>query len=391
MTVLTLCGIRHNLGFAFKGYIDGMRNAHRDMDMKKILIISTTGIGYEGISSVIYNYCSHMDRNGLQFTFLSPWKVLPDRREDFEKLGRLWVVSDRKKKPVAYARDLFALLKREKFDVIHIHGNSGTMLLDTVIAKCRGVRKVIVHGHSTACSHTFANRLLKRPMMGLADICLTCSEEAGKWLYGNRKYTVIHNGIDVGQFQYNPTVRDEVRKEFGVVNRFVVGHAGYFKPVKNQMFLIEVFRELKKKVPEACLLLIGEGQLMEAARNRVKELNMEESVIFAGRRRDMQRMYQMMDVFVFPSLFEGLGMVMIEAQMTGLPCIASTNVPRETKIHSQCFYLNLEQPISDWVHRLEVCKEVCREELQKECREKEAKYDIAKQAEKLRKLYLDNH
>ena len=159
-----------------------------------------------------------------------------------------------------------------------------------------------------------------------------CSNEAGKYLFKDKPFRVLKNAIDSQQFIANENTRREVKQELGLENKFVVGHVGRLHPQKNHDFLIEVFSEIKKKKPDAELILVGTGPLEEKVRSKVADMGLIENVQFLGNRKDMNRIYQAMDIFVFPSLFEGLGIVAIEAQAAGVPIVCSEGLPPETDI-----------------------------------------------------------
>ena len=175
--------------------------------MKKVLISPTLGLDLEGITSVIYNYTKAMDRRDLELSFLTYGELKPSLRERFEALGRILFVSDRKQSTKAYVKDYVALLKKEKFDVVHINGNSGTMIIEVMLAKLCGVKNVMVHGHSTRTSHPFVHGVLKRPMMWLSDECIACSEATGRWLYGKYPYTLLNNAIELDPFRFRQDLR----------------------------------------------------------------------------------------------------------------------------------------------------------------------------------------
>ena len=193
--------------------------------MKKILIVPTLGLNLEGITSVIHNYTNFMDRSGLQLHFMTYGELNPALREKFEKLGEILFVSDRKQSTLAYVKDYVALLKSRSFDVVHIHGNSGTMLIEVLLAKLCGVRTVMVQAHSTRTNHPFVNAVLKRPMMWLCRDCIASSDASGQWLYGKHPYTLLNNAIEVDNFRFDAAAREAYRKEFGIRDEeFLVGH-----------------------------------------------------------------------------------------------------------------------------------------------------------------------
>ena len=320
--------------------------------MKKILIIPTLGLDLEGITSVIYNYTRAMDRSGLEIAFLTYGDLKPVLRERFEALGEILFVSDRKQSTKAYIKDCLGLLRSRHFDVVHIHGNSGTMMIEVLLAKLCGVKNVLVHTHNTRTSHPLVNAILKYPMMWLSQECIACSEAAGKWLYGKYPHTVLNNAIDLSNFRFQEVPRQQYRAEFGVQEEFLIGHVGHFSEQKNHFFLIDVFAAFHKLEPASKLLLLSDGPRFQQVKEKVAALDLQDAVIFAGRRGDVAGIYSAMDLFILPSCWEGLPLVMVEAQANGLPVLASDVVTREAKCLDRVCYKPLEDGAESWASAL---------------------------------------
>ena len=357
--------------------------------MKKILIAPTLGLDLEGITTVIYNYTKAMDRSGLQLYFLTYGEPKPSVRERFEALGEILFVSDRKQSTVSYVKDLAALLKRESFDVVHIHGNSGTMLIEVLLARLCGVKKVLVHAHSTRTNHPFVNAVLKYPMMWLSRERIACSEATGQWLYGKHPYLKLNNAIELDGFRFRENLRQQYRQEFGIQNAFLIGHIGHFTEPKNHFFLLDIFAEFHKLEPNSRLLLISDGPRFQQVKEKVAGLGLQDAVIFAGRRSDVAGIYSAMDLFILPSCWEGLPLVMVEAQMNGLPVLVSDAVTGDAKCTDRVWYKSLEDGAADWAKTLQ--------ELQRTSFDRTADFrgaiadrgfDIQQEAKKLRNLYL---
>lgn len=356
---------------------------------KKILISPTLGLDLEGISSVIYNYTKAMDRSGLELSFLTYGDLKPAVRQRFEELGEILFTADRKQSTLAYVKDYVALLKAHRFDVVHIHGNSGTMLIEVLLAKLCGVKNVMVHGHSTRTNHPLINTILKHPMMWLSRECIACSEATGAWLYGKHPYTLLNNAIELEAFRFRQDLRQLYREEFGIRDAFLIGHIGHFTEPKNHFFLIDVFAEFHKLEPNSRLLLISDGPRFQQVTEKVAQLGLQDAVIFAGRRSDVAGIYSAMDLFILPSCWEGLPLVLVEAQMNGLPVLVSDAVTKAAKCTDRVFYKPLEDGAESWAEKLQV--------LQKENFDRSVDsrgtiaangFDIMTEAEKLRKLYL---
>ena len=157
----------------------------------------------------------------------------------------------------------------------------------------------------------------------------SCGKQAGDWMFSESNYKVIRNAIDTEKYQYLPSIEKEIRDELGLAEKIVIGHVGNFTPAKNHTFLLDVFQEILKREPEAILLLVGGGDGMDLVKEKAKNMGIQDSIIFTGIRTDVNRLLQVMDLFVFPSLYEGLPVTMIEAQAAGLPCVISDQVSGE--------------------------------------------------------------
>ena len=357
--------------------------------MKTVLVINTIGFGFEGISSVIVNYLSHMNKQGLAFTFIAQPSIADEFKTLLASLGTVLVLLDRKQDTAGYINGLNGILKEKKFDVIHIHGNSGTMAIEALLARVHHVRKVIVHAHNTHCDHPVINRVLTPVMKSLSTDLLACSAGAGKFLYG-KGFAILNNAIDMQRFCFQQQARDACRKELGLVDDdFVIGHVGYFMAVKNQSFLIEVFSEYHKTNPNTRLLLVGTGADVEKIRQKARDCGISDAVIFAGRRGDVERLYCAMDIFVFPSIWEGLPLTLVEAQASGLPCLVSSHVTRDVACTETVIYKDLSDGAESWAETIEKLKSdtVLRNRNSIADALKNRGFDIMTEAAKLRNIY----
>ena len=222
---------------------------------------------------------------------------------------------------------------------------------------------------------------------------MCCSELAGRWLFGNKEYDngnvyLLNNAIDLDKFKYNESLRKEKRKELGISDdTLVIGHVGRFVEQKNHRFLIDVFNEVHKQEENSILLLAGQGPLMEEMKEKVKILGIEESVKFLGQRNDINELYQAFDVFCLPSLYEGLPVVGVEAQATGLLCVFSDDMTKETKVLDATEFLSLNQSVEVWEkHILKSFEEYTRKINQTEI--KNNGFDIRNEAKKLSDYYI---
>lgn len=357
--------------------------------MKKILIINTVGYNYDGITSVILNYLKAMDRKDLVFSFAVYNDIPVGLRQELEGLGKPLMVPHRKRYLRGYVRELAHILA-ENYDVIHIHGNSGTMVIETVLAKLWRVKNIILHAHSTNTDHPLVNAVMKYPMMLLADTLLACSDAAGNWLYGKRPYCVLNNAIDFSQFQFHSANRDRYRSEFGIQDEeFLVGHVGHFTAPKNHFFLIDIFAAFHEKMPDSKLLLIGNGSDFAAVQETVRQKKLSDFVIFAGQRPDAAAIYNAMDLFILPSRWEGMPLTVIEAQVNGLPLLVSDVVAPDSNWTNRVFYKALADGAHSWADKMAAIRSAHfprDDDMTEKIREKG--FDIHQKAEALRKIYL---
>lgn len=368
---------RNNLQYCLQGRIR----------VKKILLINTIGFDFEGISSVILNYITNMDSKGLEFSFLSFQTDKLEIKKVLAKQGKVVIVPNRKK-VLSYAVALYHELSKS-YDVVHINGNSGTMFLETYICSLKKVKKIIIHGHSSSCRHKVLNKILKHVMFKQADVFLTCSKIAGDWLYNGQAYKVLNNAIECERFQYNQEIRNKIREQLGIYNEIVIGHIGNFTAQKNHKFLIEVFSCFHKICPNSKLLLGSDGPLEDEIKQWAKDKNIQDKLIFTGRIKEVELLYQAMDCFVFPSIYEGLGLVAIEAQAASLPVFASEKIPAEANCTPLFFRINLDKGAKYWAEEM---NKVLQTKMDRTTNYieliKEKGFDIAKESSKLKNIYI---
>lgn len=315
-----------------------------------------------GVESVVMNYYRNIDRNKVQFDFIcdDDSKYIP--KDEIEGLGGKVILIPPYQKPFKYHKELKRVLKEGKYKIVHSHINT-LSVFSLWAAKAAGVPVRIAHSHSTTTNKkewkkNFMKQILRPFCKVFATDYFCCSEKAGRWQFGNRAYNqgkvyLLNNAIDVDKFKYNEMIRKQKRKELNIKdNQLVIGHIGRFVTVKNHMFLIDVFNEICKKRKNAILLLAGDGPLKEKIQNKVKELGLEKSVQFLGQRDDANELYQAMDAFVLPSLYEGLPVVGVEAQAAGLPAFFSTAVTKETKVLDTTQFIKLTESYKKWASRI---------------------------------------
>lgn len=317
--------------------------------MEKVLVVNTCDMRLGGITQNILNYIGAL-HDIVSFSIVAEGSYDERVIKAVEGMGLpVYYLPDRRKSPAAYMSALYRTIKQGNFDIVHAHGNSATMSMEMAIAALCGVRKRIVHCHNSQCGHPYLNHILRPCFNKLYTEAVACSKSAGNWLFGVDSFTVLHNAVDLDRYRFSYGKRKAYREKIQVSDdTLVIGHVGGFNEQKNQEFLLEIFCELRKR-KAAVLLLIGTGTLENRIKEKAEQMGAGDSVRFPGASDDVAGWLCAMDVFLFPSKWEGLGMAAIEAQACGLPVLASTEVPEEVNITRKVEYLELGDPVSLWV------------------------------------------
>lgn len=281
------------------------------------------------------------------------------------------------------------------YDVVHMHSSSKNYYM-LKAAKKYGIPIRVAHSHNTGFqTHNplsiILGDLMKRPMKKYATHCYGCSQMACEWLFGKGcvergKAKVIPNGIYSTPFIYKEEIRKEVRQELQLEDKFVIGNVGRFERQKNHDFLIDIFSEIVKLQKNACLVLVGTGSLQNILEQKVETLKLSDKVKFLGFRKDRYRIMQAMDSFVFPSLFEGFGLGVIEAEAAGLPVFSSENVPNDVKFTSHTHFLSLQQPAKEWAKAIVEKGQIERKDMTEKI--KKAGFDIQNLINNLYNTYI---
>lgn len=348
-----------------------------------------------GVEAVVMNYYRHIDKSKIQFDFICDEDSTNIPYEEIESLGGKVILIPPYQKLFKYHKELKRILKEGNYKIVHSHINT-LSVFSLCAAKCAKVPVRIAHSHSTTNKKEKKKNLMKQMLKPFSKLFATdymcCSELAGRWLFGDKLYDegkiyVLNNAIDLHKFEYNEKIREEVRNELNIDEKtLVMGHIGRFVEQKNHDFLIDIFYELHKQVPNSVLMLVGQGPLQDKMKEKVEKLNLSKSVLFLGQRNDVARLYQAMDVFVLPSLYEGLGMVLIEAQTAGIYCFASTEVPEIAKVTNYMEFIDLQSDAKTWgekiINREKKVPRQNKEELQ------EKGFDITREVNKLEDKYI---
>ena len=315
-----------------------------------------------GIETFIMNMYRHIDRTQIQFDFLVHYSQPQFYDDEIEKLGgRIYRFSVREDNNfIKYFKDLGKFFREHKeYTIVHAHMESFAMFYLPFVKKA-GIPVIIAHSHIDKADPNFKGfikNLMNQFFKYLATDYMACSEEAAKFLFGNKKCFILRNAIDTDQFDFNEKIRSKVRVELGLEGKFVVGHIGRFNIVKNHSFLIDIFYKISLLNENAILLLIGEGILEKDIKDKVAKYSLADKVQFMGVIENVNDLYQAMDVFVLPSLYEGLGIVGIEAQTSGLKCICSDGIPPIAQITSNMETLSLSESSDVWAAHILNCSD----------------------------------
>ena len=352
---------------------------------KRVLqIIRQMNVG--GAETFIMNTYRNIDREKVQFDFLVNAEGTFDK--EIKDLGGnifyMEYITDLGQ--INYKRKLKEFFYNHNYNIVHSHINQVSGIILETAKEC-GIKYRIAHSHNTRNANNFFIKVYKRYLQSKinknANILLACGKEAAKWLYKSKsnEAVIINNGIDIDKFLFSKDKRNKIRKELNILeNTTVLGHIGRFSKQKNHIFLIKIFKQYLKENPNSVLLLIGDGKLIKKIENRVKKYKIEDNVKFLGTRKDVYNIYSGFDYFVFPSLFEGLSLSMIEAQISGLPVFASDTIDKNSDISNNVKWLNLKSNPQKW------SREILKTPVERQP-VKATQYDIKNVAKKMQELY----
>ncbi len=357
-----------------------------------------------GIQTLIINWISKFDKSKIQVDFLllddgqeyELEQTLKDMGCNIYKLKDMWI-----RKPtdfIKYGNMLNNFFhNHHDYKAVHMHSSSKNYMV-LKYAKKYNIPIRIAHSHNIGFQtknplKKLIGNTFKIPMNKYATHYFACSTPAGEWLFGKRitktnKFKVIHNAVDLQKFNFNENTRNSIRKKLNIDNNtLVIGHAGRFTNQKNHNFLIEIFNEIHKINQNTKLLLIGTGEKETEIKEKVKQLKLNNNVIFAGFKNNVNEYMFAMDIFIFPSKYEGLGLVLIEAQATGMKCYTSKDVvPKEAQVSNLLEYISLDKTPNKWANII-LNNNNIRENKYKEI--KANGYDIQDTIQELEQFYLN--
>lgn len=315
------------------------------------ILYTVNGLRVNGMSAVIMQYIKNLDKDEYSFSIFTDEidpQLLPDLKNNEVQIIQSKM---RRKNQYKYFRELVQLFKKQKFDILHAHGNSATIAIELIAAKKCGVPMRIAHSHNTTCDHRIFDKLLRPFFYASYTQGIGCGVEAGKWLFKDKPHVVIKNGVDLEKYTFDLEQRDRIRRELGIKSQTIIGHIGRFTDQKNHIFLLDVFKRYLQINPDSVLLLVGNGPLEEKIKELVIGLDIKEKVIFYGTTPNMSAMYSAIDYFVFPSKHEGVPLTLIEAQANGLGCLISDKVSREVVVTSLIEVISLASA-EEWARRI---------------------------------------
>ncbi len=307
-----------------------------------------------GLENFIMNIYRKINKENVQFDFLVHYKEKKHFDDEIEKMGgKIYRFSLRDDNNIIkYIFQLNRFYKEHpEYKIIHCHMSS-IGFINFLVAKKNGVKVRIAHSHNTNTEKNFkglVKSIMIKPLKYMSTDNFACSTPAGKFLFGKKPFTIIPNAIDINLYKYDERLRREERKKMGVEDKLVIGHVGRFELQKNHKYIIDIFEEILKEKKNAVLLLAGNGSLFDEIKEYAKQKNVFENIKFLGVVKDTYKLYQAMDCFVLPSFFEGLPVVGIEAQVSGLKCYFSRNITQEVKISPLAEFLDINfDSIATW-------------------------------------------
>ncbi|MSU82543.1 glycosyltransferase family 1 protein [Anaerobutyricum soehngenii] len=357
---------------------------------KAKVVMITSYFDRNGVTSQVINYATNLDKNKFQVSIAAgePYDI------GYEKLCQennieLCKLPKKQKNVYTYYRMIYSYLKKVKADIVHVHGSSALITIELLIAMLAGVPVRVSHSHNTICSHPVLHQILKPFLKVVSNCRLACGELAGKWMYGDDAFKIIPNAFETDTFVLNSETRLSIRKKLGVSDNLVIGHIGKFNYQKNQEYLIRAFEKLSYKDDKAILLLVGNGPDLEEIKNQAQHTACADRIIFWGATANPESLYSAMDIFALPSRFEGLPVVLLEAQISGLPCIVSDKVTREVDF-GDIIWKSIEDDPQIWADTILSMgqrTEVQRKQYRLQHVKQIARYDIKESAKLVENIY----
>ena len=322
-----------------------------------------------GIESFVMNYYRILKPFGIQYDFVCMYEHLAYEDEIKKMGGNIFYLPDIKKNAVGFIIKLYKLLCKNHYQTVHINMLSAANILPLVVCKICGEKTIIAHSHNSkteGLTREILHKMNRRLILYLATDFLACSTLAAKWMYpeeviNQNRFKLIHNAVDTEKYKYNQDIRDNIRKELRLENKFVIGNVGRLTEQKNLFFLIDVFFIIASRCENAFLIIAGTGELKEKLRKYVYQLGLKSKILFLGQREDVEKWYSVFDVFCMTSFYEGLSFTAIEAQASGVKCVFSDKMSPETKVIEDVKFLPVDHP-KQWADEIMKCNMTDRRE-----------------------------
>ena len=352
-----------------------------------------------GMETMLMNYYRKIDRNKIQFDFLIFHKEHCLFEDEIENLGgKIYKITSRRENFLKNRRELKIFFKTHKYNIVEFHQGI-TYYYPLIIAKKYGIENRIIHNHGINLKYLkilkiYNNLYLKKRISNLANYYFTCAKEVENHLFSNKiikdnKAILVNNAIDLEKFKFSSNNREKIRKEFNInKNEMLIGHIGSFTIPKNHLFLLQIFEEISKMKKNVKLLLVGTGPLEDQIIKKIKDLNLEDKIIITKNRQDVNEIMSALDCLIFPSIFEGIPLTLIEAQTAGVPIYISNTINPKSKVIDNGMVISLKNEPKIWAetiindnhHRIE--KEKCFNLMKK------TNFNIDTEAKKIENIYL---
>lgn len=369
------------------------------MTIKVLQVGMTKNLG--GIENYLISQYNFLNKEKVIYDFVNITGEDPMVYAEYlkEKGSSVYNITSRHRNPLLHYWQWFKLLlsKKKTYSAIVLNSNGLTYVYPLVIGKLFNIPIRIIHSHNS--NFPFQYTFFKRILIGFNQLLLkcsatdywACSQLAGEWMFGkDKQFQVIHNAIDARKYAYDSRKSAQIRKKFNFGNKFIIGHVGSFNYQKNHEFLIEIFDNIVKRNPDSVLLLIGgdggDSTILNLIKEKVDRLGLSKKVMFLGMRKDVPELMEGMDCFVFPSRYEGLPLVGIEAQAAGLNCFFSSTITKELEVTDLAHYINSKSSPKQWAEViLSTCKNKTRKNMYNEILN--AGYDISREIHKIEDFY----
>lgn len=380
MHIIRIFPIQHN--FDIKGWM---------IVVTKRVLHFQGRMGKGGAESFMMNMYRNIDREKIQFDFLiyDDYENVQDYHEEIGRLGgRIFVVTNPKKNILKYLYEVNKLLKKEQFDIAHneVYFGGGINLW---LAKKNKIKIRIAHSHATEDGKGnsvllgLLRKYLHRLLIKNATDFIAVSKEAGESLFGNQNYVIVNNGVDFSKYDFSDEEITAKKKELGLKkDDVIIGNIGRMEEQKNQLFLLDIFNAVHEKNHHAKLMLIGDGSLRNKILNKIVQLELTDDVLYLGERNDIPALLSVMDIFLLPSLYEGLPMVGIEAQVSGKKMVFSDTISRDIELTPNTHFVSLNDPLTKWADI------ILEKPYDNEQTSKLAEFDVSNTVKQMEKIYL---